>query len=198
MPSAIGPLTSPPPKRVLGGKPDWNIVTTVLENSFRDAFQVLRRWGSVHRTGYYNVLVMTVPDPRRLLVEFAAAVAESPGLLNFISHLFPAQRAIDFAKAEEFEALAREVTLGWLSNLAGKRFHVRMHRRGFKGSLSTPKEERFLDEALLAGLIAAGTPGRISFEAPDAVIQIETIDGRAGLSLWTAEDLRRYSFLGVA
>ncbi len=198
MPSAIGPLTSPPPMRAMGGLPDWNVVITVLENSFRDAFQVLRRWGSVQRTAYYNVLVMTVADPPRLLLEFAAAVDESPGLLNFISHLFPAQRTIDFASAEEFEVLARGVALGWLANLADKSFHVRLHRRGFRGSLSTPKEERFLDELLLEGLKATGTPGRISFERPDAVVQIETIDGRAGLSLWTADDLRRYSFLGVA
>ena len=198
MPSATSPLTSPPPKRAAGGLSDWNVVITVLEDGFRDAFRVLRRWGSARRTAYYNVLVMTVADPSKLLVEFAAAVAESPGLLNSVSHLFPVQRAIDFASAEEFEARAREVALGWLASLAGKSFHVRLHRRGLKGILSTPKEERFLDEVLLEGLKAAGTPGHISFERPDAVVQIETIDGRAGLSLWTADDLRRYSFLGVS
>jgi len=47
------------------------------------------------------------------------------------------------------------------------------------------------------GLKAAGKPGRISFDAPDAVIQVETIDDRAGLSLWTADDLRHCPFLGV-
>jgi hypothetical protein len=30
------------------------------------------------------------------------------------------------------------------------------------------------------------------------ILQIETIDGRAGLSLWRREDLRRYPFLGVS
>jgi hypothetical protein len=37
-------------------------------------------------------------------------------------------------------------------------------------------------------------------DRPDAgrILQIETIDGRAGLSLWRREDLRRYPFLGVS
>ena len=81
--------------------------------------------------------------------------------------------------------------------LKGKSFHVRLHRRGFKGTLSTPKEERFLDEALLDALEAEGAPGHIAFTDPDAILQIETIDGRAGLSLWQREDLQRYPFLGA-
>lgn len=194
--AALSP-TSTPTQRSALGRLDWNVVVTVLEDSFRDACRLLQRWGPVRRTAYYNLLVVTVDDPVRFLVDFAAAVAESPGLLNFVSHVVPAHRTIDFANAEEFEARAREVALGWLVNLAGCGFYVRLHRRGLKGTLSTPKEERFLDEVLLEGLNAAGKPGRISFEAPDAVIQVETIDGRAGLSLWTADDLRHYPFLGV-
>lgn len=180
------------------GKEGWNVLATALEDSFRDACELLRRWGPVKRTAYYNVLVMTVDDPLHFLADFAGAVAENPGYLNFVSHLFPAQRTVDFADAAEFERCVREVALGWVPDLVGKRFHVRMHRRGFKGVLSTPKEERFLDDVLLDALEATGKPGRIGFEAPDAIIQIETVDGRAGLSLWSAADLRRYPFLGVS
>ena len=197
MPEVAEQPTSSAQRSAAAGRADWNVVATALEDSFRDARELLRRWGPVKGTPYYNVLVMTVEDPLRFLADFAAAVAENPGYLNFVSHLFPAQRSFDFADAGEFEARAREIALGWTGDLAGKSFHVRMRRRGFKGTLSTPKEERFLDEALLQALDAAGTPGRIGFEAPDAIIQIETVDGRAGLSLWSAADLRRYPFLGV-
>jgi tRNA(Ser,Leu) C12 N-acetylase TAN1 len=82
--------------------------------------------------------------------------------------------------------------------LAGKSFHVRLHRRGLKGTLSTPREERFLDETLLDALESLGAPSRITFTDPDAILQIETIDGRAGVSLWQREDLQRYPFLGVS
>ena len=82
--------------------------------------------------------------------------------------------------------------------LAGKSFHVRLHRRGFKGTLSTPKEERFLDETLLDALETLGTPGRITFTDPDSILQLETIDGRAGFRCGSAMPLQRYPFLGVS
>ncbi len=176
---------------------DWNVVVTLPEYTFREASRMLGRWGRVGRTDFHNVLVMYVSDPKAFLADFAAAVAESPGLLNLVSHVVPAQQCFSFESGEEFEREACAIALGWLPDLAGSRFYVRLHRRGFKGIISTQPEERFLDEALLAALAEAGTPGRISFEDPDKVIQIETVGGRAGMSLWTREELRRLPFLGV-
>ena len=176
---------------------DWNVVVTLPEQTFREARRMLNRWGRVARTDFHNVLVMRVTDPKAFLADFAATVAETPGLLNLVSHVVPAQRAFSFDSSEEFEREAREIALRWLPDLAGSSFYVRLHRRGFKGIIATQPEERFLDEALLTALATAGTPGRISFDDADRVIQIETVDGRAGMSLWTREDLRRFPFLGV-
>jgi tRNA(Ser,Leu) C12 N-acetylase TAN1 len=58
-------------------------------------------------------------------------------------------------------------------------------------------EERFLDDALLDALEAAGTPGRIAFDDPDAVIDVETVGNRTGMSFWTRADLERYPFLKI-
>jgi len=173
---------------------DWNVVVTLGEDSFREAVSLLRKWGAVKRTAYYRVLVVKVENPSAFFADFTAAVANAPGILNFVSHVVPAQETFDFSTAEEFETRARAVALAWAPKLGGKRFHVRLHRRGFKGTLSTPREEKFLDEALLAAL---GDQGYIGFTDPDAVIQIETIDGRAGMSLWTREEIRHCSFLGA-
>jgi hypothetical protein len=38
-------------------------------------------------------------------------------------------------------------------------------------------------------------PARVSFTDPDALIAIDTIDGRAGISLWTRDDLARHRLL---
>lgn len=176
---------------------DWNVLVTLPEDTFREARRMLSRWGRVAPTGYYNVLVMHVADPGAFLAGFAAAVAETPGLLNFVSHVVPAQKTFLFDSSEAFEREARTIALGWLPDLAGTSFYVRLHRRGFKGIISTQPEERFLDAVLLTALADAGTPGRIRFADPDKVIQIETVDGRAGMSLWTREDLRRFPFIGV-
>ena len=177
---------------------DWNVVVTVPESTMREARKFLRRWGEIYRTGYFHVLAMHVDDPEGFLAEIGKAAEATPGIFNILSHVIPAQRTFDFASAGEFEATARDIAILWAPMLAGKSFHVRLHRRGFKGTLSTPKEERFLDETLLDALEAAGAPGRIAFTDPDAILQIETIDGRAGVSLWHREDLRRYPFLGAA
>ena len=177
---------------------DWNVIVTLPEATFREARKFLRRWGEANHTGYFHVLTLTVDDGQTFLAEIGKAIEESPGILNLVSHVIPAQRTFDFASAAEFEAKARDIAVLWAPALAGKSFHVRLHRRGFKGKLSTPKEERFLDEALLDALDALGAPGRIAFTDPDAILQIETIDGRAGLSLWRREVLQRYPFLGVS
>jgi tRNA(Ser,Leu) C12 N-acetylase TAN1 len=176
---------------------DWNVVVTLPEETFREARRMLARWGRVARTDFHNVLVMRVAEPKAFLADFAAAVAETPGLLNLVSHVVPAQHAFSFETSEAFEHEARAIACGWLPDLADQSFYVRLHRRGLKGIISTQPEERFLDEALLTALAETGTPGRISFADPDRVIQIETVDGRAGMSLWTREDLHRFPFLGV-
>ncbi len=178
--------------------PGWNVIVTLPEATARQARRVLRPWGMLYRTDHFHVLVMAVADPERFLQELGAAVAATPGILNFIAHVFAAQQTFDFATVAEFEAKAREAALAWTPMLAGKRFHVRLHRRGLKGVLSTPHEERFLDDALLQALGAAGTPGHIGFDDADFVIHIETIDLRTGMSLWSRDDLQRYPFLNVS
>jgi tRNA(Ser,Leu) C12 N-acetylase TAN1 len=66
-----------------------------------------------------------------------------------------------------------------------------------KGVMMSPEEERFLDEAVLAALEKAGAPGKVRFEDPDFAIDIETVGQRAGMSLWSREDLQKYEFLKV-
>jgi len=180
------------------GTPGWNVIVTLPEATAPQARRALRRWGTLHRTGYFNVLVTAVTDPDRFLRELGEAVAATPGILNFIAHVFPAQQTFDFATVEEFEKKARDAALARAPLLAGKRFHVRLHRRGLKGILSTPNEERFLDEALLQALSSAGTPGHIGFDDADFVIHIETIDRRAGLSLWSRDDMQKFPFLSIS
>jgi tRNA(Ser,Leu) C12 N-acetylase TAN1 len=169
---------------------------TLKEGAYRDARRRLSRWGTVRRSGFYNVLTLTVADTAAFLREFEAAIVTEPEILELVSHVVPAEVAFTFGDTAEFEARAREIALGWTDRIAGKRFHVRLHRRGLKGVMSTPHEERFLDDALLDACAARGTPGHIAFDDPDAVIQIETVDGRAGMSLWTRDDLGRCRFLG--
>ena len=94
---------------------DRNVLVTLPENTFREARQLLLRWGRVELTGYYNVLVMHVANPDAFLADFASAVAEAPGLLNFVSHVVPLQHNFLFDNSEAFERQARAIALDWLA-----------------------------------------------------------------------------------
>lgn len=92
----------------------------------------------------------------------------------------PVTERFTFTDPADFEARAKAIVLRWLPQLGGKTFHVRMHRRGSKGELNSHVVEQSLDAALLVGLAARGTPGRIDFVDPDAVIAVETIGVPSG------------------
>jgi tRNA(Ser,Leu) C12 N-acetylase TAN1 len=172
---------------------DWNVVVTVYEEGYRPAQRILRQLGQTSPSSYHNLLLMKVDDPVALLETLKERAEAEPGLAEVISRVAPAMANFDFNVATDFEEKAKATALAWLPRLANTSFHVRLHHRGT--ALNSPAEEQRIAEALLAGLEAAGTPGRIAFDDPDAIIAIDTVDGRAGLGLWTRSDLSRYRFL---
>ncbi|NNG02845.1 MAG: hypothetical protein HKM95_01935 [Inquilinus sp.] len=176
---------------------DWNVVVTVREDAFTRVFRLFSEFGKVRRAGYYNVFVLKVEDRRRFLDSLSGLLATDPDLLKAVSRVMPAEIVFTFQDRESFEAQARAAALEWLPRLAGMSLHVRMHRRGFHEQISSPDEERFLAEAILERLEDRGTPGRITFEDPDAILDVDTVDNRAGLALWTREELSRYPFLNL-
>ena len=174
---------------------EWNVVVTTQPDGFPTARKRLRQLGDLHRTEYWNVLVMAVDDLRGFLEEFDALVARDESLANAISRVVPVTHTFRFQSPEEFERKACEIAREWIPALKGATFHVRMHRRGFKGRLSSQAEEQFLDHFILEQLEAENSPGRIGFEDPDYIIAIESVSQQAGLSLWTREDLKRFRLL---
>jgi len=176
---------------------DWNVVATVHEEQFGRACAVLQKLGKVKRTDFHNVLVMKVRDVRAFADRLAEIMAAQPDLAGTLSRVVPATNAFDFHTPEEFDTAALAIAKAWLPQLANRSFHVRLHRRGLKGQLIGQPHDQSLDRALLTALGAAGTPARISFDDPDAVIDIETVGNRAGISFWNRGDLRRYPFLKI-
>ena len=181
--------------RPLTPQRDWNVVVTVHEEGFKTARRSLREAGAVSPTDYHDVLVMKVADPRAFLDWFAERVSQEPGLLNFISRVVPVAQAFDFRDAAEFESKARAAISEIAPQLAGKSFHVRIHRRGFRQQLSAHEEERRLGALLFEALAAAGTPATVTFDEPDAIVAIETVGGRAGVAVFSREDMQRCPFL---
>jgi len=173
----------------------WNVVVTV--HDFKRACDMLGAFGRVKRTDFYNTLVIEVQDVHNMLETLLRKSLEDHEFLKPVSRLIPVTSTFVFQSPHEFESKASEAIMVWVSELAGKGFHVRMHRRGLKERLSGHAEERMLDDILLEALSKAGTPGHISFEDPDAVIAVETVANRAGLSLWSRDQLKRYPFIRI-
>jgi len=174
---------------------DWNVVVSVNEKGFRSAIKVLGGLGEIGKTEFFNVLVMKVEDISGLLETLRRRLEEDPQLLSFLSRLVPVTATFTYQTPGDFEDKVKETMPLWIRQLGGKGFHVRMRRRGFKGRLSSLEEEQMLDKFLLKLTEEGGTPGRIVFDDPDVIIVVETVAHRAGLSLWTREDLHRYPFI---
>ena len=174
---------------------DWNVVISIYQDGFRRAIRALSALGPVERSPYHNVLLMRVEDPIALLSAIEQKTEESTALYDAISRVAPAMRTIEFHSVDEFKERLKPVLLEWSQRLTDNSLHVRLHRRGDRHDLPTPDTERFFDDLLLDATAAAGAPCRISFSDPDAVIAIDTVDDRAGVGLWTREDLARHRLL---
>ncbi len=175
---------------------DWNVVVTLLPEGFHDAMRVLSRFGRVSRTPYWDVLVMHAEQPPlEFLDALQRTLDEDASLGNAVSRLVPVTDAFEFASPEDFRDAVRRIALPWAADLGGTTFHVRMHRRGFKGRLASNEEERALGEGLLQQVQRLGGSARVGFQQPDWIIDIETVDTRAGLSRWRREELERYVLL---
>lgn len=173
---------------------DWNVVISIYQDGFRQAIRGLEELGQVDRSPFHNVLVMKVEDAISFLEAVERKTEESTALYDAISRVAPAALNFEFRNSEEFKQKASSVLREWSQQLAGRSFHVRLHRRGAHG-LRTPDTEKFLDDTVLAATSEIGMPSRISFTDPDVVIAIDTIDDRAGVALWSREDLARHRLL---
>ncbi len=171
----------------------WNVLVTARDDAFSKAMRARRPLGHVARTNYYNVLLMRVEDPRAA----SEVVSSDPRLGRLLSRMVPMDRTFTFSSPVEFETAAKDAIATFVPALRGKSFHVRVHRRGFRGALSGHAEGQILATHLLEKLEADQAGGRIAFDDPDAIVDIETVGPTAGASLFTRDELARHPLLHV-
>ena len=174
---------------------DWNVVVSVFQDGYSRALRALQKLGVAERSPYHNVLVMKVDDPAVMLEMIEKNTEENPALYDAISRVAPAMRYFDFLSEEEFVEKAKAVLREWLPRLAGRSFHVRLRRRGTKHELCTQDAERLFNDAIVDATTRTGMASTISFTDSDVVIEIDTVDNRAGLGLWTRDELARHHVL---
>jgi len=175
---------------------EWNVIISVSGEGYQPARQLLQEYGKTHATDYFNVIAMRVENIDEFLEQMRGLYTMKQPALQNIGRIIPVTQRFNFQSPEEFETRARDVVSQWLEDLAGRRFYVRMHRRGFKGRLSSVEEERFLDAYIIEQLATQGmATAQVSFETMQRVIAVETLGQQAGMSLWSDVQLRHYPFL---
>jgi len=174
---------------------DWNVVVTTQERHFSEAKRLLREYGEVARSDFFNVLLMRVEDVDAFMDALARRSKEDPISVACLGRVTPVKSSFLFQSKDEFERKAKEAIEEIAPELEGKSFYVRMHRRGFKGRISSLDEEQRLDEIVMARSSEAGKPGKITFEDPDAVVEIETIGTQAGMAVLSRDQMSANPFL---
>jgi tRNA(Ser,Leu) C12 N-acetylase TAN1 len=174
---------------------DWNVLINVHEHSFSRAYLLFEEFGTVYQSDFEDVLLMKVESIPDFLEAFNTRMLKDPTLKVVASRIVPVTSTFLFGSQEEFETKAKEAVLNWIPKLAGKKFNVRMHRKGLKDRIDRHEEETFLDLIILQELEAIGNPGKIGSVDPDVFIAVETVSQQAGLSCWTHQDLQKYSWL---
>jgi tRNA(Ser,Leu) C12 N-acetylase TAN1 len=123
---------------------DWNVVVSVYQEGFRRVLRTLRDLGPTERSPYYNVLVMQADDPIALLAAIEEKTEESTALYDAISRVAPATRSFEFHSAKDFVEKVTPIIYEWSASLAGRTFHIRLHRRGAKYDLGTTPYSRVI------------------------------------------------------
>jgi tRNA(Ser,Leu) C12 N-acetylase TAN1 len=175
---------------------EWNVLATALEGR-RDALLLsLRKLGRFRPGGYRNVVTGFVPDQREFFERVREALASDGLLPTALAKVVPieATTLIDADTAVDRLATAAEP---FLDRLAGGSVFVRIERRGLKGRLHSPTVEREVGDRVWQALVARGHTPRVDFADPDAVLLIETVGDRAGLTVIGRALRAEYPFVKV-
>ena len=174
----------------------WNVVASVRGGEFPNGISLLGRFGAAFRTGFYNVLVAKVADPRAFVEDLRREMARRPEEAASLHRVSPLTRTFGFRTPTEFREKAAAIACEWAGRVEGKRFGVNLRRRGFKGLLRAPDEERHLRSVLVEATEKVGRPAKPAFGNPEVIVLVETVGNQAGMALWTRGELERYTFLG--
>jgi tRNA/tmRNA/rRNA uracil-C5-methylase (TrmA/RlmC/RlmD family)/tRNA(Ser,Leu) C12 N-acetylase TAN1 len=178
-----------------GAGADWNVVVSVREGRFQEACRLLASVARPARTGFFNLLALRVEDPVRFLEDLERLAAGRPEAAGILSRVSPAREAFSFASAAEYRDRSARIAEAWAPRLADRAFYVRVRRRGLRARLSSLEEERRLAGVVLDALARAGRSARVRFDDPDAVLVVEILGTRAGMALWTREELARWPWI---
>ena len=192
------PAPVEPPLRMTMDDPGhWNVIATTRPHREAAARATMAQLGEVVSSPFPGVILAAVDDVGAFSDALAKMISDDAAVGMSLGRVLPAQHTFRFESMAELETMTAWVVDDWLEDLADATFHVRCHRRGRVNDLDPAEEEDFLGDVIQRTLSERGTPACISFDDPDVVIDVETLNDEAAISLWTRDDLVAFPFLRI-
>ena len=175
---------------------EWNILATAFWGRGKDALRLLTPHGEFKGSGFKDVLQGYVEDVHLLLDKLELMRQENPDKITSLSQIIALERTFTFNLPDFMDKL-KETVLPYVEKVEGKKFYVRVKRRGHKGEMSSLEIEKEISSFIFEKLEEAGKPAQVSFSDPDVIIIVETIANRAGVALVTREMREKYPLIKV-
>lgn len=170
----------------------WNVLATSLLGEEMIVYRELKRAADFRKCDFRDVFLGWTDD----LDTFLGTVLVNSRLREKIGKVVPIDRTFAF-HADDFEKRLEAALPAYLPHLAGRSFHVRMERRGFKGRLNSLEIEQLMDRLLKERLLESGEGCEVDFRDPDCIVVVETVADWCGVGLITREMKERYPFVKV-
>ncbi len=171
------------------------VVTMASEGRYRNLIEELSALGEFRPTEFLGVILGELADRKGALEQIREKRSDASGFTD-LRRVIPVDRTFTFQPVD-FPARLKESIVSYIDDLAGKRFYVRLERRGLKGRIVSPEVERELDAFILQTLQMSNRTAEIDFDDPDVVLVVETVGDRCGVGLLTREMMERYDFVRV-
>ena len=175
---------------------EWNILATAFWGRGKDALRLLTPHGEFKGSGFKDVLQGHVEDVNLFLEKLESMRQENPDRMNSLSQILPLGRTFNFDLPDFMDKL-KETVLPYVEKVEGKKFYVRVKRRGHKGEMSSLEIEKEISGFIFEKLEEVGKQAQVSFSDPDVVIIIETIANRAAVALITREMRKKYPLIKI-
>jgi len=175
---------------------EWNVVVTAHQGMQRRLRRALRSAVRLQPAGFRNVLVGRIDTVEDRLDAVAELIQQRPAIANWMGKLLP----VDLGLAVHADSFMEDLcgaSAHLLDRLAGRSFHVRVERRGHKGTIHTQATERALGESLYTALQARAAAPKVTFTDPDVIVAVEIIGDRCGVALITRERRTRFPFVKI-
>ncbi len=176
---------------------EWNVLVTCTMGCRLHVAKVLRNFGHIKATGYRNVLLGQVESIGDFLDSVKALTAEQPETGRMLGRIIPFDKVFHFTDPKELVTRLTDAVTDYIPRLPGKKFYVRMERRGFRGKISSPEVERAVDDFILETVRETGGEAKVDFEDPDVIIAVEMVSNIVGVSYLTRDLREQYPFVRV-